>query len=410
MAFLLKIDTLSNETKTQIFKRMRYSWFDKIKNTKNTIYYPLVHDKKNNTINIPLGLMKDVGIKHDLICIENKSSNVELRREQDLFLTRQIEKLNEFTSLGWEIEPGFGKTIVTIDLVQRLGMKSIVLVPRKFLLDQWKREIDKYLVTKSLIDVYMIGNVDFAAGYEVVIIDEVHLSLTKLVWPKLAKIYPKILIGLSATFYKYNEQDFYLKLFFGQEISKLSRCEMEIYNTSKSRILNLYPIFSKIKPCIKFGYNNKLDWNTILKSLSENESRNLLIANIVGKNLDKNILILVKFVEHGRVLKKICNDEYCSKLNIFSCFGNERLSDDDVDKLNLLISTFKKMGTGISIKKMNCLILAMDVCNYSIQYIGRVMRDSAQDVYVYDIVDDFPSLLKHYKQRCEIYKELGFIF
>ena len=61
------------------------------------------------------------------------------------------------------------------------------------------------------------------------------------------------------------------------------------------------------------------------------------------------------------------------------------------------------MGTGFDHDKLNALLLASDVEEYFIQYLGRIFRTNEGYPLVFDIVDDHPVLRKHYFTRQATY-------
>ena len=73
----------------------------------------------------------------------------------------------------------------------------------------------------------------------------------------------------------------------------------------------------------------------------------------------------------------------------------------------ILIGTCSKVGTGFDHPKLDTLLLAADVEEYFIQYLGRCMRTRDNLPVVFDLVDDNSILLKHYKTRVGVYEKHG---
>ena len=73
----------------------------------------------------------------------------------------------------------------------------------------------------------------------------------------------------------------------------------------------------------------------------------------------------------------------------------------------ILIGTNSKVGTGFDHKKLDALLLAADVEEYFIQYLGRIFRTKEGVPIVVDLVDDNNILLKHWLTRRGIYLEHG---
>jgi hypothetical protein len=56
---------------------------------------------------------------------------------------------------------------------------------------------------------------------------------------------------------------------------------------------------------------------------------------------------------------------------------------------------------------LDTLLLATDIEEYFIQYLGRVFRRKDANPMIFDLVDNNPILLRHFKTRQKIYQECG---
>ena len=73
----------------------------------------------------------------------------------------------------------------------------------------------------------------------------------------------------------------------------------------------------------------------------------------------------------------------------------------------ILVATVQKAGVGFDHPKLDSLIIASDVEEYFIQYLGRVFRTEEGIPFIFDILDDFPTLKRHYYTRRQVYLEHG---
>ena len=114
------------------------------------------------------------------------------------------------------------------------------------------------------------------------------------------------------------------------------------------------------------------------------------------------MLVLVKFIKHADIIADILKT-FLPEKSCCICYGEKEIDRD----ASVFISTYNKMGTGISLNKLNCLILAIDVKNYAIQYFGRVMREKDRDALIIDFIDNNNILNRHYNEREKIYKDMS---
>ena len=73
----------------------------------------------------------------------------------------------------------------------------------------------------------------------------------------------------------------------------------------------------------------------------------------------------------------------------------------------ILVATISKAGVGFDHPKMDALLLASDVEEYFIQYLGRVFRREDVIPIIFDMVDNYPSLKRHYYTRKKAYEKHG---
>ena len=62
----------------------------------------------------------------------------------------------------------------------------------------------------------------------------------------------------------------------------------------------------------------------------------------------------------------------------------------------IIAASLQKCGVGFSHDILDSLIIASDMEEYFIQYLARVMRTEEVEPIVFDLVDNHPSLKKHF--------------
>jgi superfamily II DNA or RNA helicase len=298
---------------------------------------------------------------------------------------------------------GFGKTVTTLAIACHLKLKTLVVVHRLCLLDQWTESIKQFCSGAKCIDATLYSDAPFAivniasiskivnvASYELLITDETHLLLSEKRSLNLLNITPKKMIGLTATPYRPDELNIAFKLFFGSNyiLRKLHKLHY------------IYEVKTNIKIDDKRMYNGMLDWNYVLKQQSENEKRNKLIVNIINSfTKDRTWLVLVKRKIQAEILYNMLKLHN----NVTTLIGTEREYNKNSQ---ILIGTVGKIGTGFDHPKLDSLLLAADMVEFYIQFLGRVMR-TKKDPIIIDLVDDHPILQTHYYKRKKVYLEHG---
>jgi superfamily II DNA or RNA helicase len=163
----------------------------------------------------------------------------------------------------------------------------------------------------------------------------------------------------------------------------------------------VYKIETGFTPEVEYDRNGTLIWNKIIESQSENKERNALILRLIEKYPQKTFLILTKRVQQANYLF----EELQKKGEMVDTFME---SKTDFNKsARILIATTSKGGVGFDHDKLDALILACDLEDYFIQYLGRVFRRQDIKPIIFDLVDNHPSLKRHFSTRRSVYVEAG---
>ena len=116
---------------------------------------------------------------------------------------------------------------------------------------------------------------------------------------------------------------------------------------------------------------------------------------------DRVFMIMIKRISQGEYLldKLIELGE-----SVTHMFGDTQEYDVDA---RILIGMISKVGVGFDHPNLDAMLLAIDAEAYYIQYLGRVLFRTKKEPLIIDMVDNFSTLNKHYKERAKIYKQTG---
>lgn len=333
----------------------------------------------------------------------------ESRQEQKILLKEATKLLSEKGSVIISAFCGFGKTHCAIKLASSIRLKTLVIVNKIILMKQWEESILKFcptaivqrLTTKSVkkdCDFYIINaqNVEkmgknFFSDIGSVIIDEAHLIMAETLSKSLQYVYPRYLIGLTATPYRPDGLNILLELYFGKYkiIRKLWRKH------------TAYKITTGFKPTIELAVNGRVNWGVILDSQANDIERNEIIIRLIQHFSDRTFLVLVKRVAQGEHLEKRLLEE---SEDVTSLLGSNQ---EYKETARILIGTSSKIGVGFDHPKLDALLLAADVEEYFVQYLGRVFRTKDVEPIILDLVDNYSILTKHFQTRRQVYQEHG---
>lgn len=332
-----------------------------------------------------------------------------LRPEQQEVRKEAIKHLSKSGSIILSMYTGFGKTAGAINLAVGIKFKTLVIVNKLILMKQWeegilrfcpsanvqrltaqskKKDCDFYIMNAQNVE--KMGN-NFFNDIGTVIIDESHLIMAETLSRSLQYVRPRYLIGLTATPYRPDGLDKLLSLYFGNYkiIRKLWREH------------TAYKVCTGFKPLIEYGQNGRVNWGVVLDSQANDMDRNELVIKLLKYFKDRNILVLTKRISQGEYLiQRLTEDGE----DVTSLIGNNQ--EFEVTS-RILVGTSSKVGTGFDHPKLDALLLAGDVEEYFIQYLGRVFRTKEVVPIIIDLVDNYSVLDKHYQTRRKIYQDHG---
>jgi superfamily II DNA or RNA helicase len=321
---------------------------------------------------------------------------------------------------------GFGKTILALYFISKLKKRTMVIVHKEFLMNQWIERI-KFALPSAKIGIVQANKCQIE-GYDIiigmlqtlsmrefpentfdtighVIIDECHRIPSKVFSKALMKINSKYMLGLSATPNRKDGLTKVLKYNIGDIIYSVKSHDKNIVK------VNRYLLNSEDESYNKSIYNFKgsAQSSTMINNIARCRNRTELIVQIIIEEINKNdkrqILVLSDRREH---LDEICS---LSKLKGLESVGyyvggmkKEKLKESESCKL--ILGTYPMAKEGLDIPSLNGLILATPISDI-VQSIGRIDRIKHMDItpLIIDIVDKFSIYENQARKRFALFKK-----
>lgn len=412
MSIRTRLEGLSDEYRLLLAKELEFS-------PKATIYGPsrvsvFAFDIQEEEILIPMNF----GVKKLKLSRPPRSHfprtnlkfNGTLRSLQKAVKKEAFKLLNSCGSCIISLYTGGGKTATAINMAIGMRMPTLIILSRLVLYDQWVSSIKKFcpeakiqkVTSKSKCDTlahfYIVNAINvpklekgFFSKVGTLIVDELHLIGTEKLSASLYHVCPRYSIGLSATPTRPDGMDKLLYAYFGKE---------QVYRKLFREHI-VYKISTGFKPLVQSTASGNLDWNSILTSQAESEERNDIIIRLVEKFTDRSFLILCKRVSQAKYLEEKFLDR---SISVTSLIGVKRTFDSES---RVLVATVQKVGVGFDHPRLNTLLIAGDLQEYFLQYLGRVFRTEEGVPVIFDLVDSFGVLNRHYLERRRVYLDHG---
>ncbi|WP_297062147.1 DEAD/DEAH box helicase [Thermococcus sp.] len=347
------------------------------------------------------------------------NENYELRRYQ----RRAVKKALKEKMGVLALPVGSGKTVVGLRVIHELDLSTLIVVHTKELLYQWAEKVEELLgvkagivgdnkwneenVTVAMIQTLLSRGVDkLKNDYAVVMFDECHRTSAAEKFYQLGISLPQVYrFGLSATPWRRVR---------GEEIKIEAVVGPVIYEVKAEDLIRegflAKPRFEVITyessmPSFSERYKELYE-DVVMNNDERNRAIVLKAKELVGKG--HRVLIDVKRIEHGRILKEMLEKEGIRAEFLSSKSPNrwEILEAFKNGEIPVLISTLLKEG--VDIPEISAIILAgggkSDIM--TIQTIGRALRPKrGMRAVIVDVADDDPLLYTHFIERQKALKQ-----
>ena len=393
--------------------------------------YPIYRESPNK-IYIP----RYYGIERigpcDIIKISH-GNNIHLQFVGNLFDYQNniIEKyLNHVGESGGgllDVEPGKGKTVMALNIISKLNKKTLVVVHKTFLLNQWKERINQFLPNAKIgiiqaqkIDIedkdIVIGMLqtlstkdlheEIINQFGLTIYDECHHLSAEVFSNVMIKINTNYILGLSGTMTRKDGLTKVFKYFIGPVVHKEKSDHTQ--SVLVKSILFEDPENDEYNK-IEFDFKGNPMYSKMINKICNNENRTNMICNIIHYELKKNYDQQIMILAHNKSLIK----QLYEKIEVFEkgigyyLGGMKESQLKESESKKIIIATYAMASEGLDIKTLTTLCMATpksDVC----QSVGRILRSNHKNPMVIDIIDSHDIFKKQYVKRKSFYNKKQF--
>lgn len=362
--------------------------------------------------------------------------NGTLRDYQVPIVEKLLKHLDEKGGGLLSVPCGRGKTLMAIYIAHRLGVKTLVVTHKSFLLKQWQNQIKRFCdidagtIRGKIIDTdkkFVVGMIQSISmkdydsevfdKFGLVIYDESHHCASKVFSKALMKTCCKYTLALSATPYRSDGLIKIMHWFLGETIY---REKIRINNQVVAKVFN-YTSSDKKFSEKKYAYGPQIGKPNIIKmggELAELKQRTNHLINLINeirKDPDRKIIILSKYVDHLKEMKegldilikkdiedgKILDDEIKTTLYIGAMKQWQR--EEAEAESDIFFATNDLAREGLDIERLNTVVLATSQKDVN-QSVGRAMRRLLQNGDLRPLIIDFSDNLSSFKNHSRLRK------
>uniref|UniRef100_A0A6C0DS77 Helicase ATP-binding domain-containing protein n=1 Tax=viral metagenome TaxID=1070528 RepID=A0A6C0DS77_9ZZZZ len=390
-----------------------------------THYY--IHIKGNNLHEIP--------VKQLVNCFVNNKKTPSF--PTDLKYKIVVEKLEEDDYYGFQIDGNnrfvlgdftvTHNTTISLNIISRLKKKTLVIVHKEFLLNQWVERINQFLpsarVGRIQGTVLDIENKDIVIGmlqslsmkeysestfesFGLTIIDEAHHISSEVFSRALFKIVTKYMLGLSATMERKDGTTYVFKMFLGDVVYKGSRDEEHDVCVRAIKYEVDDAEFNETE--VDFRGNPK--FSTMITKLCSYNRRSDFIVRVLRDLIQEQPSKQIMVLSHNRSLLTYIYDavvHYNFATIGYYVGGMKQTALQDTESKLIVLATYAMAAEALDIKTLSTLVMVTPKTDI-VQSVGRILRVKHERPIVVDIVDSHDIFQNQWVQRRRYYKKCNY--
>lgn len=347
----------------------------------------------------------------------NLSFKGELRDYQNKVVNIYKKNLDKGGGL-LEIPCGRGKTVMALKIISELKLKTLVIVHKGFLLNQWKERIEEFLpgtrvgiIQGQTIDIkdkdIVIGMLqslsmkeypnDMFSDFGLTVVDEVHHIAAEVFVRSLFKIVTKYVLGLSATMQRKDGLSKVFKMFLGDIIYKEKRDGNDNVLVKQIEFQTNDPNFNEVK----YDFRGHVAYSTMISKLCNFEERSKFIINVIKDIWEENNSRQIMVLAHNKNLLTYLfkGIENLNSMTVgYYVGGMKREALLASESKNIIIGTYAMASEALDIKTLTTLVMATPKTDVT-QAVGRILRAKHVQPIVVDIIDTHEVFKKQAMKR-----------
>lgn len=357
---------------------------------------------------------------------------------KDALNTRiHLEKLDVDDYYGFEIDGNrrfvlgdftvTHNTVMSLDIISKIRQKTIIIVHKEFLMNQWIERIQEFLpdarVGKIQGPVFDIEDKDIVIGmlqtlyakdfgakafqsFGLTIIDEVHRIGSEQFSKALFKVVTPYMLGISATVERKDRLTNVLYMFIGDRIYNEAREKDDKVVVRGLKFLTNDSAFNETE----YDFRGSPKYSTMISKVCNYGPRSdfivRILADLFAEHPDKQVMVLA----HNRALLVYFYEAINNK-GFASCGyyvgGMKQSALEETEGKQIVLATYAMAAEALDIKTLSTLVMASPKTDIT-QSVGRILRVKGNNPIVIDVIDSHDHFSNQWNARKKFYKKNGY--
>jgi hypothetical protein len=326
-----------------------------------------------------------------------------------------------------EVPCAAGKTVMALNIISTLKKKTLILVHKEFLMNQWIERIQEFLPTarigKIQANTFDIDDTDIVLGmiqtmfsrtfapdafdsFGFTVVDEVHRIGSEQFSKTLLKTMTPMMLGISATVDRKDDLTRVLYWFIGPKVyeqrtrSEDPVCVRAITYVSKDAEFNE----------VECDFRGQPKYATMLTKLAKFGPRSdfavRLLEDLIRDQPGAQIMVLA----HARALLTYLFEAITHRgfaTTGYYVGGMKQAQLQATESVQIVLATYAMAAEALDIKTLSILVMVTPKTDI-VQSVGRILRVKHAQPIVVDLVDSHDLFQNQWRQRKRYYRKCNY--
>lgn len=391
-------------------------------------------------LNITTSIIQLYGFVREIPSLCPRKQMIPYENNQDILKYKiRVEKMNQELDhyYGFEIDGNrrfvlgdftvTHNTVMALKIVSLIKKKTLILVHKEFLMNQWIERIQEFLpnarVGKIQAQICDIEGKDIVLGmiqtmynkefpaelyaqFGLTIIDEVHRIGSEEFSKTLLKTVTPLMLGISATVERKDGLTKLLYMFIGPKIYSERRVDEDPVCVRAIEYISQDQGFNETE----YDFRGNPKYSTMISKLSEFGPRSDFIVRILKDLVQENTSVQIMVLCHNRCLLKyfyeaIQHQGFAS--TGYYVGGMKETALKETEGKQIVLATYAMAAEALDIKTLSALVMASPKTDIT-QSVGRILRTRHDNPIIVDIVDKHEIFQNQWRQRKTFYRKCNY--
>jgi superfamily II DNA or RNA helicase len=321
---------------------------------------------------------------------------------------------------------GAGKTVCAIKIISIIQRKTLIIVHKEFLMNQWIERIREFtpdarigriqgqifdidgkdIVLAMMQTLYNEEKTFNLSSFGLCIVDEVHRIGSSQFHKCLFQIQTPFWLGISATVKRKDQMEKLIYMFMGDIVYSIERKGDDFVSVRGIDYTSNDNEYNEVVT----NYRGEIAYSTMISKICGYEPRCdfiiRVIENLIAENGKSQILLL----SHIRLMLEYIFQKLVEKgvSTGFYVGGMKQCDlDDTANTKQVVLSTYMMSSEALDIPTLSTLVLSSPKTDI-IQCVGRILRKKHDTPIIVDIVDSHTTFQNQWTKRKAYYKKCNY--